>query len=100
MAKFQEFEQWRKKSGLTQANLGLKLIPPRTQNQISDWEKGMRPIPADALEQLRAMGYTGPAEILAQPISRADMEELLSAAVAKLVAEMRAILREQKRGPS
>lgn len=96
MAKLNELSQWRKKQGLTQAQLGAKLS--RHQVLISDWEKGARPIAQDALQELRALGYDGPAESAApMPATNEQLERhaaLLMAEISAMRDEIRA-LREQ-----
>lgn len=93
MPKFQEITRWRKKMGWTQAQLGQKL--GRHQVIVSDWEKGARPIPLDALEQLRALGYDGPAAAAEEsPLTRAEFEAFMRDHVAMLTAELRATREE------
>lgn len=95
MPKFSKFQEWRKKMGLTQGQLGEKLGV--IQTVVSDWEGGRSPVPAEKLARLRELGYDGPAAATeAPPLTREDFEEFMKSHIALLMAEIHANTEELK----
>lgn len=98
MSKFHELAEWRKKTGLTQGELGAKV--GRIQRSVSRWESGAEPVPKDAMDQFRALGYTGPVSARDTTLTRADVEEIVAKHLAALLQEIRMELRKSRQKES